>query len=274
MLHRRKLTTLIALVLAIGMFTAASAQGSAATTLIHDKFDEKNKTEISAHTPNTAPIGSSWLVELGTWQVHKGKAKELSTAPKVNSSDYRATINATTADSSVLAKVYPNSDQMWGVTTRYTGERDWIMAFHDGVGDLILGKKRPHENEHGVDVGIEGTHAGWFHELKRVPMDWSTGSKARTHTIEIVTTGDTIRVYADGDLVITREDDILMTSPHVGIFSRGTGKNQFDEFKVDLPGGGSGPPAAPVSVPETTPEPEDDDDDDDKKGKGKKGKKK
>ena len=101
------------------------------------------------------------------------------------------------------------------------------MAFHDGVGDLILGKKRPDENE----LGAPGT--GGFQELGRVPMDWNTGKKGRTHTITLQTSGGTITVLADGDPVISATDDDFMTSGIVGIFSRGTGKNQFDKFTVE-----------------------------------------
>lgn len=283
-MNRRRLSTLIALVMAVGLFTIASDRGSAAGELILDKFDEKNATEISLHSPNTAPLGSSWLVEenIGNWEVQKGKAKELSTAINLYSYDYRAVIDAGSGNADVSAevklKIYPNGDQGWGVVARWSGDHDWLMAFHDGVGDLILGKKVSDEDQWGnhehededepggwipyVDDDTLHSVLGAFQELGRVSMDWSTGSKARTHTITIETSGDIITVLADGDLVLTRLDHGDMDSTVVGIFSRGTGKNQFEEFRVK-PYGGGGSPAS--YIPESEPE--------DKPKKGKKDKK-
>ncbi len=227
-MNRRRLGTLIAVLLAIGLLTVTAARGAASSRLILDKFDEKKTTEITAHTPNEAPSGSSWAVELGIWEVKKGKARERSKAPVRPSSDYRAVINAGSSDVSaeVKLKIDPKGDQFWGVVVRYTAPEDWIMAFHDGVGDLILGKKRPNEDEAG------GTGTGGFQELGRVPLKWNTGKKARTHTITLQTSGNVITVFADGDPLIGAFDDDAMTSGIVGIFSRGKGNNQFDKFTV------------------------------------------
>ena len=235
MLNRHKLSPLIALLLAAGMFTAATAQGSAGTTLVLDKFDEKKTTALIAHTPNTDTVGNGWFVELGTWEVKRGKAREQSEVPVTPSSDYRALIDAGTAEVSaeVKLKTDPNSDQFWGVVVRHSGTHDWIMAFHDGVGDLILGKKRPNEDRFGATVLPSDLSAGGFQELGRIPMNWNTGKKGRTHTITLQTSGDTITVLADGKLVISANDDDFMTSGVVGIFSRGTGNNTFDKFTVE-----------------------------------------
>lgn len=236
MTNRRKLSTLIALLLAVGLLSVSAARGAASSTLILDKFDEKKTTEITEHTPNTDEVGGGWFVELGIWEVKKGKARERSTALVGPSSDYRALIDAGTADVSaeVKLKTDPNGDQFWGVVVRRSGTHDWIMAFHDGVGDLVLGKKRPDENQSGVTVLTSDPTAGGFQELGRVPMNWNTGKKGRTHTITLQTTGGTITVLADGDPVISANDDDSMTSGVVGIFSRGTGNNQFDKFTVEM----------------------------------------
>lgn len=251
MINRRTLSTPIALVIAVGLFTAASVQGSAGSTLILDKFDEKNATALIDHDPDEDVVGDGWSVELGVWEVKKGKAKELSTALAPVSSDYRALIDSGNADVSaeVKLKVYQEGDQFWGVVARHTSQTDWLMAFHDGIGDLILGKMATGEDR----FGNSGTT--YFQELGRVPMDWKPGKKAKTHTITIVTAGPSITVLADGELVITADDHGPMTSGVVGIFSRGTGKNQFDQFTVKL------------NEPEAEPEAGG-------KGKGKKGKRK
>ena len=235
MTNRRKLGTLIAVIIAVGLLSVPAARGSASSRLILDNFDEKKATEITSHTPDEAPVGSAWAVELGTWEVKKGKAREKSRAPVTPSSDYRAYIDSGTANVSaeVKLKIDPRGDQFWGVVVRYSGTHDWIMAFHDGVGDLVLGKKRPDENLIGDTVEPSDSSAGGFQELGRVPMKWNTGKKASSHTITLQTDGDAITVIADGEPVIWANDNDSMTSGTVGIFSRGKGKNQFDKFTVD-----------------------------------------
>lgn len=263
MLTTRRITTLVALVFALGLFTAASAQGNAASYLIQDKFDEKNKTALVDHTPNQDVIGDGWSVELGEWEVHKGKAKELSTAPWHPSSDYRALIDSGEADVSVelKAKLYQDGDQFWGVVARYSGPTDWLMAFHDGVGDLVLGKVASDE------LGLG------FQELGRYAIDWKPGAKAKTHTIKLVAVDTAITVYADGDPVISAVDHGNLSSGVVGMFSRGQGKNQYQEFKAKLPESISGPSASPLTTPEGDDEEDDEEEVEKKKGKGKKGKK-
>lgn len=257
MIRQRRISTLIALVMAIGLFTAASAQGNTASNIILDKFDEKHKTALVDHTPNDDLLGGGWSVELGEWEVHKGNAKELSTAPRPVSSDYRALIDSGESDISVelKTKIFQDGDQFWGVVARHSGPTDWLMAFHDGVRDLVLGKMAADE------IGLG------FQELGRYAIDWKPGSKAKTHTIRMVVANTAITVYADGEAVISGTDHGDLSSGTVGMFSRGHGKNQYQEFKVQLPSGGS-----PLAAPESIPESEDDDDDKKGKGKGKKSK--
>ena len=245
-MNRRKITSLLALVLAIGMFTAASVQGSAGSTLILDKFNAKNATALIEHLPDEDALGNGWFVELGDWIAEKGKAKELSTAPWNVSSDYRALIDSGESDVSaeLQLKMDMDGDQFWGVVARYSGPTDWLMAFHDGVGDLILGKKFTDEDQYG------NPGATYFQELGRVSMDWKSGQKAKTHTIKIVTADTTITVFADDEPVISAVDHGDMTSGVVGIFSRGQGKNQFKQFEVKLPDSGSGYSASPTTTHE------------------------
>lgn len=235
MMNRRKLSALLAAFIVAGLLLIPAVGGSAGSTLILDKFDEKKATEITAHIPDEAPGASAWLVELGNWEVKKGDARENSQAPATPSSDYRAIIQSTSANvrAEVKLKTDPKSDQFWGPVVRHSGPRDWIMAFHDGVGDIVLGKKRPDENLAGVPVATTHPTAGGFQELGRVPMNWKTGEKARTHTITIETDGDSITVIADGEPVIWANDNDSMTSGFVGIFSRGKGKNRFEQFTVE-----------------------------------------
>lgn len=233
--NKRKLGTLIAVLIAVSLFSVSAARGSASSTLILDNFDEKKSTDITLHAPDEAPLNSVWTVELGIWSVKKGKANEQSVITAPPSSDYRALIDSGSADVSaeVKLKIFPSSDQYWGPVVRHSGTHNWIMAFYDGVGDIVLGKKRPDENSLGVTVLSSDPTAGGFQELGRVAVDWNTGKKARTRTITLQISGSSITVIADGDLVILATDDDAMSSGVVGIFSRGTGKNQFNRFTID-----------------------------------------
>lgn len=283
MLNRRKLTTLLALLLAVGLFTAASAQGSAGTTLIIDKFDEQTATAVEDHTPNednTGVVNNAWEVERndGIWIVEKGSltSNELESLP--DSSDYRVVIDSGVTDftAQVDVKVNDFGDQLFGVVVRHAGEHDWVMAFHDGVGDLILGKKVTDEDRLGrgpEHLLYEGS--GGFQEMGRVAVDM--GERKKAHKIKVVTSGDTIQLYANGDLVLTRTDDDHSSLTKVGIFSRGVGVNKFDKFTVSQDDGGGGKGGGKPnkkdgpSSPQPSTAPGDDEEDD--KGKGKKPKK-
>jgi hypothetical protein len=176
----------------------------------------------------------------------------------------------------VEIKVDDYGDQMFGVVARYSGEKDWIMAFHDGVGEIVLGKMVADEDLRGrgpLDLLYEGP--GGFQEMGRIPVDMTERKKA--HKIKVVTSGDTIQVYANGNLILTRTDDDHSASTKVGVFSRGVGINRFDKFTVSQDGGGGGkgggkPSKKSASSPQPSTAPGDDEDDDDDKGKGKKGK--
>ena len=227
---RRKLNIFIAALIALGLFSASTATSDTSSKLILDDFKEASATEISLHEPDIDVVGGGWSVALGTWEVKKGKAQELSTVPMLESPDYQAIIDAGTSDTSAQLKVDidKKGDQFWGVVSRYSGTRDWIMAFHDGVGDLILGKKRPNEDQFGNTVKLSDPTAGGFQELGRVSLEW----KKKSHEITLITKGDKIVVKGDGKKLITARDDDGMTSTVVGIFSRGTGKNKFKKFLV------------------------------------------
>ena len=196
------------------------------------------------------------------------------------SSDYRAVIDSGVSDFSaeVEVKVDDYGDQMFGVVARYSGEHDWIMAFHDGADHIVLGKKVNNELANGDEVDPENLHAGGFQEMGRFAIDMSERKKA--HKIKIVTSGDTIQVYANGDLILTRPETDHTDNPNatkVGVFSRAVGVNRFDKFTVSQDGGGGGkgggkPSKKGASAPEPSTAPGGDDDDDDDEDEGKRAK--
>lgn len=268
MLNRRKLSTVIAILLAVGMFTVASSQGSTATNLIYDKFDEQTATAIEDHTPNednTGIDGNRWEREIGDgqWVVKKGAATENTLVWWEDSNDYRVLIDSGASDTSteVAVKVSDFGDQFWGVVVRYSSPTDWIMAFHDKQGGMVLGKAITAD-------------PGW-HQLG--VADYVMEPQKKAHKIKVVTNGENIKVYADGNLVIEANDSDHLEATRVGIFSRGVGTNEFDMFTVSQESGGGGkgggkPAKKGPSAPEPSTAPGDDDDGDDE-GKGKKGKK-
>jgi hypothetical protein len=289
MLRRRKISTILGLLIAIGLLSAASATGSAGSTLILDNFVEATETAIADHEPDTAPKKSEWFTEgHGNWLVSGGAAIEASNIGQVGNLDTYALINSKSSNVAAEIDVLLDTSgerQLWGVVARYSSPQDLIFAFYDsgssGPGQLVLGKKRPDEDYQ----GNPGT--GGFQELGRI-SESITGISAK---LRLEVEGEIIRVFLNegAEPVITNIDDDNMKSGNVGMFALGDGNVEFDQFIATQlgsgKGGGKGGPKAPKSkgpgsaaplVEDPPEEEEEDDDDDDKKGKGKgkKGKKK
>jgi len=230
MIKRKNIKLLVGTSVVFFLLIVSTITIWATSVLSSDEFDANQKTEITEHDPDTDATGNGWSVELGDGEVHNGSVKEKSDPAVEVSSDYRAMLDA--GDSDVSAKVVleiESGDQIWGPVVRHSGPRDWIMAFHDHFGEIILGKKRPDENSIGDTVAIAHPSAGGFQELGRVDAVWSNN---QTHSIELEVDGSAIRVYTDDVLVPTAVDDDSMTSTFVGIFSRGDGKNKLQSFDV------------------------------------------
>ena len=230
MIKRRNRKFLVGISVVFVLLIASTITIWASSLLSSDEFDENQKTEITEHDPDVDASGDGWSVELGEWEVHQGSVKEKSDPAVEVSSDYRALLDA--GDSDVSAKVVlkiETGDQIWGPVVRHSGPRDWIMAFHDNFGEIVLGKKRPDEDLIGDTVSIAHPSAGGFQELGRVAAAWSNG---QTHSIELEVDGSAIKVYVDDVLVLTAIDDDGMTSTFVGVFSRGDGKNKLESFNV------------------------------------------
>jgi len=203
----------------------------AGVRISNDDFEENQKTDIVDHAPDSDITGNGWSVELGEWEVHNGNVKEKSDVDAEESSDYRALLDAGVPDvTAVVSLKIDGGDQLWGTVVRHSSDHDWIMAFHDGVGEIVLGKKRPDENLIGVAVLPADPTAGGFQELGRLAVNWSNG---QTHTIGLEVIGPNITVYADEIPVLFAVDDDTMTSGIVGVFSRGDGGNKLESFTID-----------------------------------------
>ena len=214
---------------AIRLFVAATAvmvtvaagvtsTASASTLIALDEFNDKKGTKLENHPLDSAPSGSAWEIELGDWVINKGTVQEKSKARVYVSSDYRAVVDVGEPDVSVSAVVKRGrGDQYSGVVGRYAGPVDWVMLFHDGVGDLVLGSK-------------EGTYD--FVELGRVPYKWKNG---KVHILTLTFSGDDVTALIDGDSVIETSQSAHPDETYVGIFSRGRGKTSFQQFSVTAP---------------------------------------
>ena len=226
---RRKTKLLVGLAVLVGLAAVSAVSAFATGWLGYDSFNGP-KVDIVDHAPGTDPTGGGWSVELGDWEVHNGEVREKSHVQEEESSDYRALLDAGVSDVRVRVSLQIKpGNQLWGTVVRHSGDRDWIMAFHDGVGDFILGKKRPDEDRFGTTVGSSHPEAGGFQELGRIAMNWPNNS---THMISLEVDGSAITAYADGDPVLTATDDDSMTSHIVGIFSRGKGGNRLEDFII------------------------------------------
>ncbi len=228
---RRKIKLPVGLAVVVGLLIVSAATVLAGALLSNDTFDGP-KVDIVDHVPDSDATGNGWSVELGDWEVNKGEVKEKSPTQEEESSDYRALLDAGASDiETEVSLEIKSGNQYWGTVVRHSGDHDWIMAFHDGIGDFILGKKRPDEDSLGTTVALADPDAGGFQELGRVAISWSTNS---THTIGLKVVGSAITAYADGAPVLVAIDDDSMTSHIVGIFSRGKGGNRLEDFTVSL----------------------------------------
>jgi hypothetical protein len=230
--RRRKINLAVGLVVVVGLAAVSAVTGLAGALLSNDSFDGP-KVDIVDHTPNSDATNSGWSVELGDWEVKGGNVKEKSDAEAEVSSDYRALLDAGVPDVSTVVTLKIDGDdgeQFWGTVVRYTDERDWIMVFHDGEDNIVLGKKRPDEDLIGDTVALIDPSAGGFQELGRFEAEWE---EDETHTLGLEVIGSAITAYADGLPIISATDDDSMTSTFVGIFSRGDGGNKVQDFVVN-----------------------------------------
>jgi hypothetical protein len=90
------------------------------------------------------------------------------------------------------------------------------MWFYDGVGDLVLGSPN--------DTG--------FGELGRVAYHWPGG---KVHQMSLTITPGDIVASIDGTPIIERGNPNLLDSSKAGIFLRGGGTTQIQEFRVIAP---------------------------------------
>lgn len=231
-MHRFRLfLSLLAALVLSGVAIAVAA--TADSTLVHDTFDDRNGTALQDHAPDIGASG--WVTELGTWVIKSGTVWEESKANEFPSSDYRAVIDSGSSDVRVEADIKNvGGSEFFGIVGRYEGPIDWVMAFYDGQGDIVLGMKQPDEDRFGNTVSPGDPGAGGFQEFGRVAVEWNRG---KTRTLALVFNAADFSVELDGSTAIgsvSDSDNDNSGSTSHGIFTRGNGAARFDEFRISV----------------------------------------
>ncbi len=192
--------------------------------LILDSFTDANGARLSDHAPQIAPGGSFWQEASGFWVIDRNRASESAGTLE----DARAVINAGESDVIVRANI-AWSEGFVGVVVRYADEGNWIMAWFDGVEDIVLGKNV----------------AGAFSELGRAQIDW--GGPGRSRKVEALARGPVIEVFVNENPLIAATVNELQENTLVGLFSRLGTESRFNDFRVTS--------AASVGAPISNPQP-------------------
>ncbi|NQW16307.1 MAG: hypothetical protein HQ478_02360 [Chloroflexi bacterium] len=193
------------------------------TTLVEDTFSDLDATPLESHTPDIAPIGSSWLntSPFGDWEIQTGQAVETTL---LDWADHRSVIDAGVSDATAEVDLTWNAGG-GGLVLRHQDDGNWIMAWVDG-GSLVVGKL---------------TTAAGFQVLHSAPLNW--GGPGVTRNLSATLIGADITISVDGSVITTVTISDLIGATEFGIFTRGSSSNEFDNFKVWV--FGAGPPPVP-----------------------------
>ncbi|MCH7734985.1 MAG: hypothetical protein IH961_07205, partial [Chloroflexi bacterium] len=188
-------------------------------TLVIDSFTDLTAALLENHVPDTA--ASTWSVIAGDWSITAGDKLEETSG--TTSSDKRAVIDTGESDSVVQAAITVGGGSV-GLITRYADESNWIMAWFDddrdatpGTGDIVLAQL----------VG------GTFTILGVLPdVAWTESTSTRT--LSLIASGQDITVKLDGNQLISATSSDLTLNTKIGLFSKATAANTFDDLDVSL----------------------------------------
>ena len=198
-------------------------------SVIFDEF--VGSGDLSAHSPDKAPVGAAWLEHGGDWEIASGATKETTGIPWA---DLRTTIESGISDADIYTNLTWNGGRA-GVVYRYTDESNWWMTWTDG-NFLLTGS---------LDT------SGGFRLWDVTPYFW--GPPGTAHDLRVRLTGVGIRVYVDyGDVAVVKVlSDLHQSATRVGLFDRGGGSNTFENFVVGI----APPPPVPDTLPPVIPPP-------------------
>ena len=207
-------------------------------TIIYDQFKLKRGQagEMEGREPDKVSIGTLWTVELGDWFItgkRGGQVVEQSPEDWYPASDKRVNIGAESANVKVSSRIKRGSGtQYFGVTARHKSDVDWLGAWFDPLGwPAGPGQSCPNGQERcgAIVLGAkdQSTAPDQFIELRRARYEWRPGKK---HTIALTVVDDQVRVSVDRRVLIEREFEGLGDATEVGLFSRGAGDAEFEDF--------------------------------------------
>ena len=210
--------------------------------LIFDQFslEAGQPRDMDGRAPDTASIGTLWAVELGDWYIlgrKGGSVVERSPEEWYVATDKRANIDAERANVLVRSRIKRRGGyQYFGVTARHSGPVDWLGAWFDPEGwpsDPASGEECPgHAARCGAIVlGAKDQDQApeQFIELERARFDWNQG---KTHVVSLAVVGDQVTVRVGTRVMIRAEFSGLGDATEVGLFSRGKGSTEFQNFLV------------------------------------------
>jgi hypothetical protein len=182
---------------------------STTSAIVRDNFTG-NGQSVSGRVPNAAPTDKSiWTTPGSTeWRVQNDAAILKAELQQ----DSRAVIDAGQSRNWVRVQASRENGSV-GLVTRYQDEANWIMAWFDGESAVI-----------GEQVG------GVFRELGRQTFDWPESSSLRY--LDLLDNGSVIALFVAGQEIVRVQVAINDDGRGVGLFSKGSSKNQFDDFVV------------------------------------------
>ena len=206
--------------------------------LIFDRFTLKpgQSRDMDGREPDTASIGTTWSVELGIWRIlgrKGGSVVERSPEDWSVATDKRVNIDAERANVFVSSRIKRRGGyQYFGVTARHSGPVDWLGAWFDPEGwPPNGGEGCPGGQERcgAIVLGAKDQYSapGEFIELERARFDWRKG---KTHVISLAVLGGRVTVRVGTRVMIRAEFSGLGDATEVGLFSRGKGSTQVQNF--------------------------------------------
>ncbi len=180
------------------------------SALIRDSFSGPTGQPLAGRQPETAVSTSSrWLTPGATDWRTDGESAILEVAVD---RDLRAVIVADLPRSWVRASIVRERGLV-GLVIRYSEETDWVMVWSNGS-EMVAGQS----------VG------GRYSDLGRQTFDWPASRNSRV--FDLIDAGSEILVFVDGQEVLRFPVDPANVGNGVGLFTRNSDKNKFDDFTV------------------------------------------
>ncbi|MCH8222833.1 MAG: hypothetical protein IH868_05415, partial [Chloroflexi bacterium] len=204
----------------VSIFVSPESASPSGDTLVEDTFTDITDVLLADHAPDTAT--STWSVISGDWSI--SSSDDLEETSGTDGADRRAVIDAGSGETIVQADISLGGGVV-GLITRYADESNWIMAWFDDNRDEVAGTG---------DIVLAQVVGGVFTTLgESVGVNWTASSS--TPTLSLITSRDDVTVELDGIELISATSSALNANTSVGLFSRASSTNVFDNFLVSIP---------------------------------------